>query len=293
MLVFNGVTISTLNNAAFSQIAFDFKCHAVSSCRRASSGRTTLGLVGGLFPAVRAARLPITVGVARRMSCGLSGCDRQIAHGFLIADARPLTACYRATRARSAAFAAPTHARSMPLRPNRGPHNRFGRAGTWCGLTIPMFLGISSMMLASMIDTIYIGWIGTHELAAVSFSFPVVMGLSSVSMGLGVGATSVMARTLGSGDREAATLLGTHTLVLVAILVTVLAPSALAVRSPVLRLARRRCRHAAAGRRLHARVVHRLAAVRAADGVDVDAACARRRAHARRVDGRRVRRCRS
>ena len=36
-----------------------------------------------------------------------------------------------------------------------------------------MFLGISSMIVASMIDTIYIGWIGTRELAAVSFSFPV------------------------------------------------------------------------------------------------------------------------
>ncbi len=43
-------------------------------------------------------------------------------------------------------------------------------------LTVPMFFGISSMMLTSMVDTIYIGWIGTRELAAVSFSFPVVMG---------------------------------------------------------------------------------------------------------------------
>ena len=90
-------------------------------------------------------------------------------------------------------------------------------------LTIPMFLGISSMMLASMIDTIYIGWIGTRELAAVSFSFPVVMGLSSVSMGLGIGATSLMARTLGRGDRAGSLLVGTHTLVLVALLVLTLA----------------------------------------------------------------------
>ena len=70
----------------------------------------------------------------------------------------------------------------------------------WMRLTVPMFLGISSMILASMMDTVYIGWIGTQQLAAVSFSFPVVMGLSSVSMGLGVGATSLMSRALGSGD---------------------------------------------------------------------------------------------
>jgi putative MATE family efflux protein len=98
-------------------------------------------------------------------------------------------------------------------------------------LTIPMFLGISSMMLASMVDTIYIGWIGTRELAAVSFSFPVVMGLSSVSMGLGIGATSLMARTLGRGDRTGCLLVGTHTLVLVAMLVLVLAGLGLATRT--------------------------------------------------------------
>src|SRR5215471_15413182 len=90
-------------------------------------------------------------------------------------------------------------------------------------LTVPMFLGISSMILASMIDTVYIGWIGTQQLAAVSFSFPVVMGLSSVSMGLGVGATSLMSRALGGGNRARAYVLGTHTLLLVAILVVTLA----------------------------------------------------------------------
>ncbi len=90
-------------------------------------------------------------------------------------------------------------------------------------LTVPMFLGISSMIVASMIDTIYIGWIGTLELAAVSMTFPLVMGLSSVSMGLGVGATSIMSRTLGSGDRNRSLVLGSHTLVLVAVLVMSLA----------------------------------------------------------------------
>ncbi len=90
-------------------------------------------------------------------------------------------------------------------------------------LTLPMFFGISSMMLTSMVDTIYIGWIGTRELAAVSFSFPVVMGMSSVSMGLGVGATSIMSRALGGGDRARAYVLGTHTLLLVLIVVVTLA----------------------------------------------------------------------
>ena len=56
---FNGYTVSTLNNASFSQVAFDF---AVTP-ELMQSGITwalVLGTFGGLFPAVRAARLPIT-----------------------------------------------------------------------------------------------------------------------------------------------------------------------------------------------------------------------------------------
>ncbi len=58
-LAFDGYTASTLNNASFSQIAFDF---AVTP-QLVSVGVTwalCLGLIGGLFPALRAARLPIT-----------------------------------------------------------------------------------------------------------------------------------------------------------------------------------------------------------------------------------------
>lgn len=56
---FNGFTVSTLNQPSFSQVAFDF---AVTPQLLISGliWAVTLGLVGGLFPAVRAARLPIT-----------------------------------------------------------------------------------------------------------------------------------------------------------------------------------------------------------------------------------------
>jgi len=58
-LMFNGATVSTLNNASFSQVAFDF---AVSPelITRGIALALLLGLVGGLMPAWRAARLPVT-----------------------------------------------------------------------------------------------------------------------------------------------------------------------------------------------------------------------------------------
>lgn len=59
-LMFNGATVSTLNNASFSQVAFDF---AVSPelITRGIVLAMMLGLVGGLLPAWRAARLPVTL----------------------------------------------------------------------------------------------------------------------------------------------------------------------------------------------------------------------------------------
>ncbi len=81
-------------------------------------------------------------------------------------------------------------------------------------MTIPMFLGISSMIVAMMIDTVYIGILGAAELAAISFTFPFIMALSSVSMGIGTGAASLIARAQGAGDRQLARRYTTHSLIL-------------------------------------------------------------------------------
>ena len=95
-------------------------------------------------------------------------------------------------------------------------------------MTIPMFLGISSMIFASMTDTIFVGVLGAPELAAYSFTFPLMMGLSSVSMGLGTGASSLIARAQGAGDRARVRTLTTHAVVMSCGLVAILMVFALA-----------------------------------------------------------------
>ncbi|MCZ6619665.1 MAG: MATE family efflux transporter [Gammaproteobacteria bacterium] len=103
-------------------------------------------------------------------------------------------------------------------------------------LTIPMFLGIASMIVASMMDTIYVGWIGTLELAAVSFTFPVVMGLSMVSMGIGIGAASIISRVIGAGDHERVRRLATDSFLLVAIIALIMTAVGFVLLEPVFRL---------------------------------------------------------
>ena len=92
-------------------------------------------------------------------------------------------------------------------------------------MTIPYFLGVSSMILASMIETIYIGVLGAKELAAYSFMFPVIMALTSVSMGVGIGASSVIARAEGQGERERVRRYVTHTGILTVLITVALSGS--------------------------------------------------------------------
>ena len=103
-------------------------------------------------------------------------------------------------------------------------------------MTLPMFVGISSMIVASMIDIIYIGWLGSLELAAISFTFPLVMGLVTLSMGIGVGAASIIARLAGQGDHRRVRRLATHALLLATLLVATLSALMYAFQAPIFRL---------------------------------------------------------
>ena len=99
-------------------------------------------------------------------------------------------------------------------------------------LTGYMTLGFVSIMTASLLETIYIGVLGTNELAAISFTFPLVMLLQGVSMGLSIGASSVVARAIGIGDTERARRLITHCFVLVMGVIVFFAVAAFAAVEP-------------------------------------------------------------
>lgn len=57
-LVFNGYTVSTLNFASFSQVVFDFAV-TPDLLVQGVIFATAIGFIGGFFPAIRAARLPV------------------------------------------------------------------------------------------------------------------------------------------------------------------------------------------------------------------------------------------
>ena len=71
---------------------------------------------------------------------------------------------------------------------------------TLTGLSAPMIGGIFSVVAFNLADTYFVSQLGTQELAAMSFTFPVVMVMFGVAMGLGTGTTSVVSRAIGHGD---------------------------------------------------------------------------------------------
>lgn len=87
----------------------------------------------------------------------------------------------------------------------------------------PMMLGIVAIISVSIIDTYFVAKLGTSELTALSFTFPVAMAVTSIAIGLGAGASSVVSRAVGAGDVEDAKRLSTDAFVLAMILVCIIA----------------------------------------------------------------------
>lgn len=78
--------------------------------------------------------------------------------------------------------------------------------------TLVMLGGMASLVAFNLIDTWYVALLGTEELAAIGFTFPVVMGVGAVARGLGVGAMAVLSPAAGAGRREEARHLSTDAL---------------------------------------------------------------------------------
>jgi putative MATE family efflux protein len=93
---------------------------------------------------------------------------------------------------------------------------------TLISLTVPMALGIVFIIAIDVTDTLWVGLLGTDELAALSFCFPVIAAIMSASMGLGIGATSAIARAIGAGDEQRVRRLTTHAMVLAFVIVAAL-----------------------------------------------------------------------
>ncbi len=69
-------------------------------------------------------------------------------------------------------------------------------------LTAPVILGITAYLVAGLLEIFFLAQVSIPALAAYSFTFPVSGALLSVILGIGIGLSSVLARTVGSGEHD-------------------------------------------------------------------------------------------
>jgi len=108
--------------------------------------------------------------------------------------------------------------------------------GTLFRMTVPMIFGILAMVAFHLTDTFFVAQLGTNALAAMSFTFPVVFVIHSISMGLGVGVSAVVSRVIGSGDHDQVRRLTTDSLVLAMLVVGFFVATGLLTIDPLFRL---------------------------------------------------------
>lgn len=104
---------------------------------------------------------------------------------------------------------APAAASAMP--PN--PLVTAPIAPTLLRLTTPNLVSMLVTALVAICETMYVGILGTVELAAIALVFPMVMLMQMLSSGaMGGGVSSAVSRALGANDEKRATALALHAL---------------------------------------------------------------------------------
>ncbi|WP_027340421.1 MATE family efflux transporter [Halonatronum saccharophilum] len=81
-------------------------------------------------------------------------------------------------------------------------------------LSLPAIVGMAIQALYNVIDSIYIGRLSTEGLAALSLSFPIQMVLIALAVGTGIGASSLISRSLGANDTKKANNVAVHVMII-------------------------------------------------------------------------------
>jgi len=86
---------------------------------------------------------------------------------------------------------------------------------TLFGMAFPLLAGTFSMSAYTLVDTWFVSRLGTLPLAAMGFTFPVIMLLTCVAGGLGTGVTTLVSHAIGRHDAAGAARITTHGILLI------------------------------------------------------------------------------
>ena len=99
-----------------------------------------------------------------------------------------------------------------------------------------MLGGLFSLITFNLADTYFVAKLGTRELAAMSFTFPVTMILIGISMALSTATVAVVSQTIGRGEQQVVRRIASDSVVLSFFVVLVVAAAGIATIDPLFRL---------------------------------------------------------
>jgi len=103
-------------------------------------------------------------------------------------------------------------------------------------LTAPMIVGMLGMVAFNLVDTFFVGKLGVTQLAALSFTFPVILVVNSIALGVGMGASAIISRAIGEGDTYKVRRITTDSLMLAIVLVFIFVIIGLSTIGPLFKL---------------------------------------------------------
>ena len=84
-------------------------------------------------------------------------------------------------------------------------------------LSIPSIIAMAVQAFYNVVDSIYIGHVSTDALSALSLCFPIQMIIIGISVGTGVGTSSLISRLLGKGNKKRASNAAEHVMIITVI----------------------------------------------------------------------------
>ena len=92
-------------------------------------------------------------------------------------------------------------------------------------MTAPLVISMTMMIMFNAVDTYFVSMLGTEQLAAISFTFPVTYTIISMAVGLSISTSVLLAKAIGQGALDRARRITTDNILLalcIVILISVL-----------------------------------------------------------------------
>ncbi|WP_342771727.1 MATE family efflux transporter, partial [Methanoculleus sp. UBA300] len=85
-------------------------------------------------------------------------------------------------------------------------------------LSLPMMVALTLTTLYNVVDAFWVSGLGADALAAVGFSFPLYLVTIGLASGLGTGGEAALSRMIGARNRDGASSVAMHTILLMTLL---------------------------------------------------------------------------